>query len=570
MEKTVLSQNSKINSLLDNILNELTPFLEEQARNINELSAIGLALSAEQDIVSILEMILAQARRFTQADGGTIYLLNKQGTELIFHVVETDSLKMKMGGRSGKPVSLPNVPLITADNKKNLSNVSAYVANTGETVNIPDVYKARGFNFEGTKRFDASINYRSCSMLVMPLKDHEGEIIGVLQLINSLDINSGQPVPFSDDTVKLASALASQAAVVLTQQFLINELKELFESFIHAIATAIDKKSKYTGGHIQRVAELTMMIADSINKATDGPYKNVRLTQDQLNELRIAAWLHDTGKITTPEFVVDKSNKLETIFDRVELIKLRWELIRLKIKLDAEKDKNRILVEASSGDMPAALDEIDDRCEKAVKSLDSDLAFIVQANKGGEFMSDASLDRLKQIAHQSCQISNEPQRYLTDNELYNLSIRKGTLTDEERDTINSHALATTEILSELPWPKKLANVPDIAGAHHEKLDGSGYPGGLKGDKISLQARIMAVADVFEALSAKDRPYKKPMTLSQVNKVLGFMVKDNHVDGDIVDLLLNSGIQKMYAEKYLSPEQWSTEKPFSPHEQTDPV
>jgi len=553
MNKKVFSHNSKINNLLDNILNALAPFLEEQDRNINELSAIGLALSAEQDIEAILEMILAQARRFTRADGGTIYLLNKPATELVFHVVESDSLQMKMGGRSGKPVSLPPVPLFTADNKKNLSNVSAYVANTGQTVNIPDVYQAKGFNFDGTKRFDASINYRSCSMLVMPMKDHEGDIIGVLQLINSLDNRTGKPVPFGEDIVQLASALASQAAVALTQQFLINELKELFESFIHAIATAIDKKSKYTGGHIQRVAELTMMIADKINAATDGPFKDVQLSRDQLNELRIAAWLHDTGKITTPEYVVDKSNKLETIFDRIELVKLRWELFRLKIKLDAEKEKNRILT-TNGQQQPNAVSEIDARCEQALQTLDADLDFITQTNKGGEFMSDAALNRLQQLAQQTCLINGLPQIYLTEDELDNLSVRKGTLTDAERETINSHALATVEILSELPWPKKLANVPDIAGAHHEKLDGSGYPRGLKGDSINLQARIMAVADVFEALSASDRPYKKSMTLAQVNKVLGFMVRDNHVDADIVELLINSGIQKIYADRFLNPEQ----------------
>lgn len=553
MNKKVFSHNSKINNLLDNILNALAPFLEEQDRNINELSAIGLALSAEQDIEAILEMILAQARRFTRADGGTIYLLNKPATELVFHVVESDSLQMKMGGRSGKPVSLPPVPLFTADNKKNLSNVSAYVANTGQTVNIPDVYQAKGFNFDGTKRFDASINYRSCSMLVMPMKDHEGDIIGVLQLINSLDNRTGKPVAFGEDIVQLASALASQAAVALTQQFLINELKELFESFIHAIATAIDKKSKYTGGHIQRVAELTMMIADKINAATDGPFKDVQLSRDQLNELRIAAWLHDTGKITTPEYVVDKSNKLETIFDRIELVKLRWELFRLKIKLDAEKEKNRILT-TNGQQQPNAVSEIDARCEQALQTLDADLDFITQTNKGGEFMSDAALNRLQQLAQQTCLINGLPQIYLTEDELDNLSVRKGTLTDAERETINSHALATVEILSELPWPKKLANVPDIAGAHHEKLDGSGYPRGLKGDSINLQARIMAVADVFEALSASDRPYKKSMTLAQVNKVLGFMVRDNHVDADIVELLINSGIQKIYADRFLNPEQ----------------
>ena len=321
MEKINFSNNTKINTLLDNIINELSPFLEEQARSINELTAIGLALSAEQDIATILEMILSQARRFTHADGGTVYLLNKDGNELIFHVVENETLNIKMGGASGKTVTLPNVPLFTKDNKQNLSNVSSYVANTGEIVNIEDVYEAIGFNFEGTKKIDSSINYRSKSMLVMPLRDHEDKIIGVLQLINSTDQKTGESIAFSEDSIKMSSALASQAAVILTQQFLIKEMKELFESFIHAIATAIDEKSQYTGGHMQRVAELTMMIANKINQSEKGHFKDISLTPDQLDELRIAAWMHDTGKITTSDHIVNKSCKLETIFDRIELIK---------------------------------------------------------------------------------------------------------------------------------------------------------------------------------------------------------------------------------------------------------
>ncbi len=554
MKKTNYSSNSKINSLLDSIINELGPFLEEQARSINELSAIGLALSAEQDIAAILEMILTQARRFTFADGGTVYLLNKEGTELVFHVVENESLNILMGGASGKPVTLPNVPIITQENKQNLSNVSAYVVNTGEIVNIPDVYEAKGFNFEGTKKFDSSINYRSKSMLVMPLRDHEDEIIGVLQLINAKDQKTGEPVPFNPDSIKLTSALASQAAVVLTQQFLINEMKELFESFIHAIATAIDKKSQYTRGHIERVAELTMMIANKINETKNGKYKDVSLTQDQLNELRIAAWMHDTGKITTPEYIVDKAQKLETIFDRIELIKTRWEVICLQTQLEAEKEKNIILKGSLDEKNTKDLINIDEECNQKINSLNEDLEFLTQINTGGEFMGDDLLARLKKISQNTYGTKENRKNYLTDNEHYNLSINKGTLTDEEREKVNNHAKMSTAILNELPWPKKLAGVPEIAGAHHEKLDGTGYPNGLKSDQINLQARIMAVADIFEALSASDRPYKKPMSLSQVNKILGFMVKDYHVDKDIVDLLSESGIDKEYAGKFLNASQ----------------
>ena len=554
MEKINFSNNTKINTLLDNIINELSPFLEEQARSINELTAIGLALSAEQDIATILEMILSQARRFTHADGGTVYLLNKDGNELVFHVVENETLNIKMGGASGKTVTLPNVPLFTKDNKQNLSNVSAYVANTEEIVNIPDVYETIGFNFEGTKKFDSSINYKSKSMLVMPLRDHENKIIGVLQLINSTDQKTGESIAFSEDSIKMSSALASQAAVILTQHFLIKEMKELFESFIHAIATAIDEKSQYTGGHIQRVAELTMMIANKINQSEKGHFKDISLTPDQLDELRIAAWMHDTGKITTPDHIVDKSCKLETIFDRIELIKTRWIVIGLQTQLAAEKEKNNILKKTLDEINTEKIKTIEITCDQKINTLKNDLEFLTQINTGGEFMRDELLDRLKTIAKKTYSINGNEKNYITENEFYNLSIKKGTLTDEEREKINSHAHMSTQILNKLPWPKKLAGVPDIAGAHHEKLDGTGYPKGLIGDQINLQARIMAIADIFEALSARDRPYKESMPLSQINKILGFMVKDNHVDRNIVALLSKSGIDKKYAGKFLNKSQ----------------
>lgn len=545
---TNLSSNKRINHLLTDIFHKLKGFLEEQARNINQLTAIGKAMSAEQNIAVILEMILKQARRFTAADGGTLYLVSPDEKSLVFHVVHNETLHVHIGGSSGKEVTLPNVALFTADGTENATNVSAYVANTGEIVNIPDVYHAKGFNFEGTQKFDASLNYRSRSMLVIPMKDHEDTVIGVLQLINATDPLTGEIIPFSPEVTDMASALASQAAVMLTQQQLIREMKELFESFIRAIATAIDEKSKYTGGHIQRVAELTMMIAHAVNETDEGPCRDIRFSEEELEELRIAAWMHDTGKIVTPEFVVDKSTKLETVFDRIELIKTRWQAARLARRLAAEKQKLSLV--GQHPDIENA-ETVDRACDEDITMLDSLLELIVESNKGGEFLQQEKIDKLNEIAGMTYTENQTRYPFLTPDELFNLSIQKGTLTEAERETINSHVLMTSKILAKLPWPKKLSNVPSIAGAHHEKLDGTGYPDGITAEGISMQARIMALADVFEALTAPDRPYKSPMPLSQALNILGFMAKDNHIDKNILDLFISTKVYKQYAEKHLA-------------------
>ncbi len=549
-DESLYSENPRINRLIADLVGELKVFTEEQATHISDLVAIGTALSAERDNKRVLEMILSQARRFTHADGGTLYLVTDDQRELAFHVLHNDTLNSFQGGTSGNEITLPNVKLYNENDEPNHANVSAHVALTGELVNIPDVYEAEGFNFEGTKKFDAGLKYLSKSMLVVPMRDHEGEIIGVLQLINAKDPD-GETIPFAPEQEGMIHALASQAAVVLTQQRLINDLRNLFESFIQAIATAIDEKSKYTGGHIARVTELTMAIAEKMNDWKEGPLAGKSFTPDELEELRIAAWLHDTGKITTPEFVVDKSNKLETVFDRIDLVRTRWKGIRLERTLRAYE---RLLEKLGDNIDPRLIDEARSAADSDIEALDVDLAFLEQTNKGGEFMADEKIERLNAIAGRTWHSTNSAEPFLSDDEVYNLSIRKGTLTNEEREIMNNHVVMSIKILEELPWPRKLKHVPEIAGAHHEKLDGTGYPNGLKDDEITLQARIMAVADVFEALSAKDRPYKSPMPLSQAIKILGFMVKDRHLDGDVVDIFINSGIIFEYAKNHLDPTQ----------------
>ncbi len=542
--KGQFSNNTRINRVIENILDQLCPFLEEQASEISEMTAIGKALGTGKNIGTLLEMILSIARRFTKADGGTLYLTDNSSQNLEFHVVQNESLNIKQVGRI---IDLPPVPLYNDDNTPNTTDVCSYVFHTGTIVNIEDVYETEKFQFDGPKKFDRSLNYRSRSMVVIPMRNHEDDIIGILQLINAQDPNQHHAIPFDDEAQEKAAALASQAAVILTQQTLILEMKELFEAFIRAIAVSIDEKSKHTGGHIQRVTELSLMIADEINR-DNGHFKDVILTDDQTDELRIAALMHDTGKITTPDHIIGKSSRLETVFDRIELIETRWELFKTHLKLSAANEKLALLDPSGHHQKMADIDSV---LNQKIDILDREFTTLTHINSSKSALDTSLLDHLAAVKKKSYTMNGRKVPYLTDDEMANLSISKGTLTKNERKIINCHAFVTQKILSKLPWPKKLAKIPAIAGAHHEKLDGSGYPLSLKAEDLNIQARILAVADIFEALSAQDRPYKKPMTLSQTIFVLKKMGNLNEIDKDIVHLFITTDIHKQYARKYLS-------------------
>jgi HD-GYP domain-containing protein (c-di-GMP phosphodiesterase class II) len=512
---------------------------------IKRLTQIGVALSAEKNLDLLLEMIVNEARFFAHADGGTLYIMTDDETALQFAIVQTDSLNIRMGGTSGK-ITWPPVPLRHNDGAFNYANVSAYAALSGEVVNIPDVYDAEGFNFEGTRKFDRSTGYRSQSMLVVPMRNHENNIIGVLQLLNARDPATGNVVPFSPEYQGMTESLASQAAVALTNNRLIHDLEVLLDSFIRSIASAIDEKSPYTGGHVRRVAELTMFIAARINEIKEGPYADVSFDENQLKELRLAAWLHDVGKVTTPEHVVDKAAKLETVFNRIELVRTRFELLRRDHEIEKFRRTSREGQQAPDG----SLTESDD----FIQNLEDDYQFLVRDNSGSEVMAEEQIARLKRISERKYFMNGAWHSLLNDNELENLSIRQGTLTHEERNIINNHATVTYKMLSQLPFPRNVRHVAEYAAAHHERMNGTGYPGGLKGEAISLQSRILALADIFEALTAKDRPYKKPTNLSQALKIIGFMVKDGHIDADLYDLFVKEQLYLDYVRKELSPQQ----------------
>ena len=508
---------------------------------IHRLNEIGMALSTESDSNKLFEMILEEARNITNADGRTLYSKNKEGN-LKFEILRNDTMNTIMGGSSNKEIPFDPVKLWVDDSTPNQSNVSAYVALTGETVNIKDAYQEAGFDFSGTKSYDEKTGYHSTSFLTVPLKNHENEIIGVMQLINARD-EDNEVVPFDKDMQEQIESLASQGAVALTNKKLVGELKTLFEAFIQLIATAIDKKSEYTGGHCSRVPVITMMLADAVAKTTSGKYKDFSMTEEERYELYIAAWLHDCGKVATPPHVVDKGTKLETIFDRIELVKTRMEILKRDVEID-------FLKRQLNGSLP----EFDEKYTKAIKEIDENIKFIESCNIGGEFMKSELQDKIVAISKQKLFLNNKEMNILTDDEVRNLNITKGTLLPEERDIINDHISITIDMLEELPYPKNLKNIPEFAGGHHEKMDGTGYPKGLKADQMSPQAKIMAIADIYEALTAADRPYKEGKKLSQAMRIMGFMKNDYHIDEDLFEIFVNSGVYKKYAEDHVASNQ----------------
>jgi len=515
------------------------------ASRLAELNAIGIALSQEKNLDRLLEAILVAAKQITLADGGTLYRRRADTPDqLHFEIIRNDTLGIAMGGTTGAAIPFAPLPLRDAAGRENLTMVAAYAALRGTSVAIADAYQAEGFDFSGTQAFDRRTGYRSQSFLTVPLKNHEDETIGVLQLINARDRTAGAIVPFSDTDRRLVESLASQAAVALTNRLLILQLEALFESFVKVLNQAIDEKSPYTAGHCARVPVLTMMLAEAAHETAAGPLADWRLADKDRHELRLAALLHDCGKVTTPVHVVDKATKLQTIHDRIELVDTRFEVVRRDAELELRRGG-----ETDPARLAAAL-------VPRLNAIDGDRAFLRACNRGSEAMKPADIARVHAIAkrYRWRNPDGVESDFLSPDEVANLTIPHGTLTPAERQIINHHVSVSIRMLEALPWPRHLQNVPEYAGGHHERMDGKGYPRGLTREQMSIPARIMGIADIFEALTARDRPYKAGKTLTESLHILGRMRLEGHIDPDLFDIFVRRRVYLRYAEHYMDPRQ----------------
>lgn len=588
-----LGQHAEI---LEETVRQRTIDLVGTQQKLQKLVELGIALAAERNINALLENILLGGKALTLADAGTLYLRTKEDY-LKFAIVRTDSLNIALGGAGKPPAFLPAVPMWNPDKSENHLNIATHAAFTGETVVIADAYDSREFDFSGVRQFDQGTGYRSQSFLTVPLKPRQGKVIGVLQLINAMDPKTGKVIPFNPEVIHFVEALAAQAAMTLDNQILLKAQKDLFDAFIQLIASAIDAKSPYTGGHCERVPELARLLAQAVCETESGLFANFKMTDDELQEMRVASWLHDCGKVTTPEYVVDKATKLEGIYNRIHEVRMRFEVLHR----DAEIACLRGII---AGDQTKERLEQELAAKQAV--LQEEFAFIARSNVGGEFMAPADKERVKQIAQrrwfrhfddslglsyaelkrkgekgasaEEFLLADKPEHVIPRErdtsardaamgiqmtcpehlynmgEVYNICIERGTLSYEERYKINEHVVQTLAMLENLPFPDGMKRVPEFAGAHHETMLGTGYPRKLKREEMSVPARIMAIADIFEALTATDRPYKEPKTLSQAIKIMSFMKKDGHVDPDLFDIFLQKGVFLKYAEKFMEPSQ----------------
>lgn len=541
------SSNKNVNHMLNNVVHCITSITEEQLKHIQRLTRIGESLSSETDLNKIFDMILEEGIEFTKADAATIYKLSDDGQKLEFEIVYNATLNLRKGGTRG-PVNWPSIALYEKDGNPSMNKIANNVYFKKRSLCFDDVYEAEGYDVSGTIKTDKENNYRCKSMLTIPLKNHEDEVLGVIQFINAMDDNKNI-ISFSEEHKTMLSSLASQAAIALSNRKLIESLEELLNQFIRSIAVAIERKSKYSSDHIQRVAVLTEMFAARINEAPETYFGGRRFSNVELKEISMAGWMHDIGKIVTPEFIMDKSTKLESIVDRIELIKLRIEKLELLFdhleKIMPPTDFAAFLAKhldrnLENNDYGAFLGEI--------------ISFLVKMNLGEEFVAEEDLKRVEQISEINFEYAGKQYYILSDDEKRNMMIKgRGTFTPDQYQIMKDHVSITWEMLSKLSFPKKYKNVAFYASTHHETLNGRGYPRGIGAEQLPLQSRIIAVADIFEALTAADRPYKKAKTLSEALTIVAFMVKDGHLDKDLVNYFLDSGLYLDYAKEFMKPE-----------------
>ena len=579
-------------------VHQLAETMSVMKSSLQRFFDISRALSAEKDQRRLLEMILREAAKVSNADGGAILMESEDETTLELAILENNRTGAHYGGTSGIEPPFAPVPIPSEPDAWGRSSIDTETARLGTTIAIDNVADEETFDLGVIhERFDRN-GYETESLLSVPLTDQKGELVGMLQLINARSAD-GSISGFDPEVVPYIEALSSDAAVALDLRRLLKAQRDLLESFIHVVAGAIDAKSAHTHGHCQRVPEIARMLAEAAHTATSGRFADFQLSDDEWFELHIASWLHDCGKVTTPEYVVDKATRLETIYNRIHEVRTRFEVLWRDAWIDYYK---------ALSNTPEDQERLWNRLETRLNQIRSDFEFVAECNSGEVVMDEDRLIRLRQIGSQQWKrhlddriglsddelgrkqrrpaprlpvveplLADKPEHIINrtsspfgDNrhgfemvvpehlynlgELHNLSIARGTLTDEERFKINEHIVQTVHMLGTLPFPKELRRVPEWAGNHHEKLDGTGYPRRLSAEDLSTPERIMAIADVFEALTAADRPYKPPKTLSQSLSIMSFFRDDGHICPELFDLFLTSGAYLEYAEQHLQPEQ----------------
>ena len=490
-------------------------------------------VAKEKDLDTILKTILIEAMKITRSDGGTIYI--KEKNSLKFKTVVNQKLNIFTSD-----ITWPNVPLYI-DGKENLSNVSAVCALKNEIINIDDVYEAKEYNFEGTRAFDKKNGYRSKSMLLIPLTDVDDEVIGVLQLINKNNFLNIESYTKKDE--KEIKSLAVFAATAISKNALIENLENLFLSFIQTISFAINKKSKYGYRHIKNVAKLIKLMIFAVNR-DNTIFKDKYYSKEEQKELEISALVHDIGKIVTPDYILDKSTRLEGLYDRISEIKERFINAINSIRIEELKLELAVL----KGEVDVDIDATKKAYTKVINSLVDDFNFIKSINSPQKTLSDEDIKRVEEISKKQFKSDFGKIELLTKDEVEKLSVKEGNLTKKEKEKIREHAKVGYEMLSHLNFPKKYEKIPQIAGFHHEKLNGKGYPFGLTKKELSMESRMMAICDKFEALTSSDRPYKRAKSKDEAFAIMDKMADNGEIDKELFEFFKQSGIFDTYIEE----------------------
>lgn len=542
--------------------------------SLDDIFELNKEVATETDSIQIIDKFMRLAQQACNSDGVSYYTIsNDNFLRLVYS--HSRSLKIHKLGSDNKYYTSPTY---LPDQKKNpQKTIIITSALNQEIINTANIYND-DYDNDIYLKWDEDMNYKTVSMLVIPIFDSRKHLIGIAQFINAMDI-TGRTITFTSKSQEKAQSICNLLSPYLENHKLKEDYDQLLESFIEVLARAIDAKSHYTGSHCQRVPVIARMLATAAVQQEQGPLKNFEMNENDWYTLNIASWLHDCGKVTTPEYIVDKATKLETINNRIHEIRNRFEILRRDAHIDYLKKRLK---------NAAPQEELQNEYISKIQKLEDDFDFIANCNIGDIPLSDKDVARLQEISHtkfiryfsrmkglswaerdaiQDTELySNPSYENLIQNrddqinapynrgELYNLSIRNGTINKKEREKINEHIVVTIDMLKALPFPKELSNVVEYAGAHHERIDGQGYPNGLTGDQMSIPARIMAIADIFEALTANDRPYKEPKKLSQVLAIMQHMKNSGHIDPDLYEVFIRHRVYAEYAEQYISPAQ----------------